>query len=140
MPDLIHDAMKWIDHNRYLAIAFVIGSGIVIAMFLSGCVPTATYDGQEHDAITLAAEGDKIAARHASEIAEYEAAAGVIGKKAERNKQINNVIGSLGTAVLSGTLTPQAGLAAGLQVITLLTAGGLVIDNKKKDKVIKIKS
>ena len=140
MPDIVHDVMKWIDHNRYLAIAFVIGSGIIIAMLLGGCVPTATYDGIEHDAITLAAEGDKIAARHASEIADYEAAGSIIANKTERNNQINEILGSLGTAALSGTITPQAGLAAGFQLMTLLGAGGLLIDNKKKDKVIIAKS
>jgi hypothetical protein len=50
--------------------------------------------------------------------------------------QVIETLGGIVTVAAGGTLTPATGIAAAIQLITLLALGGTVADNARKDTVI----
>jgi len=153
--DVLHKALKWVDHNRGVTAALVLA--ILLCVALVGCpVTTAslvtpdkdvTVTEFEGEVITLSAQLDKDAAaidasltQHNIDVEAFNQRVDLgqeeLTKKVELRTTVVNTIGGVGTALVSGTLTPQAGVAAVIQIATLLAAVGLGYDNRRKDKVM----
>jgi len=156
MKDGLHSTLTFVDHNRYVVI------GILLAMLLAAAVPgcqvtTAStllagekVTGDELAREVAVAESD-FAKRRAGLDAEatalnadieahnttVEAAEADLQRKAEFRASIIETVGSLGVAAAEGTVNPAAGVGAIVQLLTLGAAGGLLADNRRKDKVIR---
>jgi len=146
--DALHAVLNWLDHNRYLAI------GLLVAVLLSagivGCQPTTaslTTPGEkvtatelEREAVTVGADLAKRGASLEADVAAYNAALAAAAADIERQYAIRaaivETVGSLGVAAAEGTISPAAGIGAIIQLLTLGAAGGLLLDNRRKDKVI----
>jgi len=101
----------------------------------------------EGEVITLSAQLDKDAARIESDLTQHnidikafnervELGQDDINKKLERRATFVQTVGGVGQALISGQLTPQAGIAAVIQLVTLFGVVGLGYDNRRKDKRI----
>jgi len=157
--DILHKALKWVDFNRGVVCSMLLA--LLLCIGLVGCpittaslitpgsdVTVAEFQGE---VITLSSQLDKSAAAIDASLTQHnidvqafnkrvELGQDAINKKVELRTEIVAVIGGAGTALLSGTLTPQAGVAAVLQIATLFAAAGLTLDNRRKDKVIAAKT
>ena len=135
--DGLHSLLRAIDHNRWLVVALLIA--VALSGWLIGCVPkTASVldPGREVTAVELDREAVVIQARAEAELRQLELARADIQRQAELRAKIIEVAGSLGTAAVAGQISPAAGIAAVIQVLTLAAAGGAIADNRRKDKVI----
>jgi len=136
--DGLHGVMKWADHNRWLAAALVVACLVCVGFV--GCQPKTqsvlnppqkvTHDVLQREAAVV--ESDYTAKLKAFEIAQAD-----LERQYALRQQIVGVVGALGTAAAGGGLTPVAGIAGAIQLLTLAAAGGLAMDNRRKDKVIK---
>ncbi len=157
--DLWHAVTNWVDRNR--GVAFGLLLSVLACLCLVGCPITTTSlrdPGQkvtvaelEAEDIALTAGLEKRKVGIEADLASYnvdvhahnakvEAANADIERKAEWRAKIVETIGGIGTAAATGTLTPEAGVAAVIQLTTLFSALGLAYDNRRKDKVITAKS
>lgn len=157
--DILHSLTNWVDHNRGIVFALilsVLGSAVLV-----GCPITTqslinpsekvTVAELQSEDIVLTADMDKRKVQIEGLLGQYnvdveahnakiELAQAEIQRKAEMRAKIVEIVGGLGTAAATGSLTPEAGVAAVLQLTTLLSTIGLVYDNRRKDKLITAKT
>lgn len=154
--DVWHSVMKWIDYNRGKTVGLVVA--LFICVGLASCVPktlslvepgvkvtapelarevVVVKTELEKRAITLKADEEKYNADVTAANAKIEAAEGDIQRQVEIRTKIVEIAGGIGVAAMTGTVNPAAGAAAALQIVTLLVGGGAILDNRRKDKVIK---
>ena len=159
MKDGLHSTLKIIDHNRYAVIGILLA--VMVAATLTGCqVTTASTltPGEHVTADELSREVAVAEAGFAKRHADLEAGAGALNadidahnatvetarselqRKAEFRAAIVETVGSLGLAAAEGTVSPAAGVGAIVQLLTLGAAGGLLADNRRKDRVIQTKA
>ena len=162
--DLTHRVAKWVDHNRYLTLAVVLG--LVLAIGLVACQPTtvalagpqavagakvdlATFEAQIVSETMrlqgMRAEVDKGNALYNAEVAAFNARVDAgrkdLEKQAAVKAELISIAGGIATAAVSGgQITAAQGVAAGIQVLSALCVGGLLLDNRRKDQVIAGKS
>jgi len=139
--DGLHKALKWIDHNRYLSTALVVA--LLIAVAFAGCQPTTQSvlnPGEKVTAVELQREAAVIKADYKAKLKSLEVAKADLEQQYELRQQIVGVVGALGQTAAGGGLTPTAGIAGAVQLLTLAAAGGALVDNRRKDKIIKAKS
>lgn len=159
MPDLIHRALKAIDHNRY---AFV-GLALAVLMLCTawGCEMTASspHSGEQLTRRELTQEAAKVQAERQILLAETEAQIIALQKRIEAEVGLTEALfagyeSALADierkeAIVARTLGAMGTLAeqyAGPAVEPLLVAlglsggaaaGGLLLDNRRKDQLIK---
>jgi len=155
MNDGLHSTLKIIDRNRYAVIGILLAA--MVAAALTGCqVTTASTltPGEQVTADELSREVAVADAGFATRRADLEAGAAALNadieahntavdaaeselqRKAEFRATIIETVGSLGMAAAEGTVSPAAGIGALVQLLTLGAAGGLLADNRRKDRVI----
>lgn len=156
--DISHKILVWLDHNRHLALA--LGIALCLVIGLASCAPktgsllfpevrvsaaqldteviTVETDLQKR-AIEITALQEKYNADVAAANKRIETAKADIKSQKEMRIKLVEIAGALGTAAAAGTINPAAGIAAAIQVVTLLAAGGAVLDNRRKDKIITAK-
>jgi len=155
MNDGLHSTLTIIDHNRYAVIGILLAA--MVAAALAGCqVTTASTlaPGEKVTADGLSREVAVADAGFAKRRADLEAGAAALNadidahnaavdaaeselrRKAEFRSTIVETVGSLGVAAAEGTVSPAAGIGAVVQLLTLGAAGGLLADNRRKDRVI----
>jgi len=155
--DGVHSALKFIDHNRYAVIGILLAA--MVAAALTGCqVTTASTltPGKKVTAEELSREVAVAEAGFAKRRADLEAGAAMLNadieahntavetaeaelqRKAEFRATIIETVGSLGVAAAEGTVSPAAGVGAVVQLLTLGAAGGLLADNRRKDRMISL--
>jgi len=126
---------KAIDHNRYLAIALVIG--LVVCVAFVGCQPKvrslldpqATVTAEELQREWVQIEADFEAKAEEVEIAQAE-----LQRKAELRAKIVEIAGGFAMSAARGDPISAGAAVGGMMQIAAL---GLVWDNRRKDKVIK---
>ena len=154
--DVLHKFLKFVDHQRGLVIALVFGL-LVIGIF-NGCQPKtislidpsakvtaaqlererqAIVHGLEEDKMQLALAEDRYNAKVVAHNGALDGAQADLAQQAEFRLQLIEWVGGLATTVVSGAINPAQGVAAGLNLLTLLAAGGLGYDSLRKNKVIK---
>ena len=136
--DGLHSVLKWIDHNRGLAIG--LAGALLLSAAFAGCQPKTQSVLNPPEKVTgdvIAREAAIVEGDYAAKLAAFEVADADLQRQYELRAKIVEIGGALGTTALGGGLTPAAGLAAGLQLLTLAAAGGAVYDNRRKDKKIK---
>lgn len=153
--DPIHIAAKWLDHNRYVALGVGIAAGCMV--YLGACASTVkTPDGSVVDraglgrwAIDSEATFAKRKASLDAEIAAYNAdiegynqtVASLqleLDEKDAIRESLVNVAGGIVTSIASGGGVNPIGLATtGVTLLGLLGGGGALLDNRRKDKVLK---
>jgi predicted small lipoprotein YifL len=154
-PDTMHNVLKTIDHNRWTAVGILLAA--LLAAALAGCqirTPSLLTPGQKVTPVELTRETALADAGFATRRAELEAAAAALNAdiaafnaqaetaQADLQRQIDlrtrivETVGSLGLAAAEGTFSPAAGIGAMVQLLTLGAAGGLLADNRRKDRVI----
>lgn len=154
--DICHKVTNWVDHNRGFVGAILIG--VLLSVGLVACTPETESlimpseqvgaVALNREAITLQTDLEKRAIRIKADEAAYNADVAALNKRVEsaqtdiqeqqevRGKLIE-IVGGLGQVAVTGAVNPAQGVAAAIQIMTLLAAGGLVYDNRRKDKVIK---
>lgn len=153
--DILHSILKWMDYNRGLLISLAIG--LSASAWLVGCdVKTASIIDPTRDVTaaqldreitTLQGQLDKRAAAIVAMEADYNsdvtaANANIAAANADIEAQIQlrlkliEMAGGIGSAVASGGFTAPAAIGSVVQLMTLLATGGLVLDNRRKDRVI----
>ncbi len=153
--DRLHDLLKFVDHNRYAVIGFMLA--MILAAVMVGCQPMTastltpgekiTADGlarevalSEADFATQQASIEAQVTSLNAKIAAYNAIATAaesdLARQIEMRTQIIQMIGQAGVLAAEGALTPATVGGAAVQLLTALTAGGLLLDNRRKDGVI----
>lgn len=153
--DLWNRFLKALDHGRWKVAGLVLAS--VAAIWLVGCQPkttslltpdkvvTAKEMGREvvlvqkqldTEAVYLHAKIDDHNAKIAAANASIELAEADIAEQLETRRQIIEIAGGLGTVIASGGLTAPAAIGSILQLAMIGLAGGAVVDNKRKNKII----
>ena len=153
--DGIHSFLKFLDHNRYAVIGILLA--VLAAAALTGCAITTASTmtpGEKVTATELSREVAVAEAGFAGRQADLEAGAAVLNadieahntavydahaelqRKAEFRATIVETVGALGLAATQGAISPAAGVGAIVQLLTLGAAGGLLADNRRKDRVI----
>jgi len=142
------NAWKLIEHNRYTVIGILVA--LLSAAVFVGCdittesltTPGEKVDQVELDREIVTVEAD-LAKRQAALNADIEAHNAAVAtaqddlqQKAEFRATIIETVGSVGLAAAEGTASPAAGVGAFVQLLTLGAAGGLLADNRRKDRVI----
>ena len=139
--DMLHKALKWADHNRYLVAALVVS--LVVSIVFVACAPmtnSVLNPGTEVTAAQLQAEAATLKGDYAAKLKLLKLAQKDIEDQIAFRTQIVAIVGSLGEAAVGGALNPTVGLAAAMQLLTLSIAGGALMDNRRKDKVLAKKS
>ncbi len=153
--DILHSMLKWLDYNRGLVAALVLG--VIASAWLVGCDvktgsildPTrqVTPSQLDREITTLQGQMDKRASAIKTMEAEYNADVtaanqNIVAANADLDAQealrlkLIEIAGGIGTAVASGGFTAPAAIGSVVQLLTLLATGGLVIDNRRKDRRI----
>lgn len=153
--DGIHSFLKFLDHNRYAVIGILLA--VLAAAALTGCAITTASTmtpGEKVTATELSREVAVAEAGFAGRQADLEAGAAVLNadieahnaavdsarsdlqQKAEFRATVIETVGALGLAATQGTISPAAGVGAIVQLLTLGAAGGLLADNRRKDRMI----
>lgn len=135
--DGLHAVLKWADHNRFLAGLLVVALLGVLAF--AGCEPTTPSvlrPGEKVTTSQLQSEAAQIDADYEAKAKQLEIAYTDLQSQYAKRQQIVGIIGALGQAAATGGLNPAAGVAGAIQVLTLAAAGGLALDNRRKDKQI----
>ena len=142
--DIVHDAAKIVDHNRYTVLAIAVV--LALTWWVAGCssktlslVPDKAARGVKVTRPELQAELTTLYAELESQVASIEARAGAavadLDKQDTLKRNVAEAIPALAVAVgappsiisMLPLLLGAGGFAA---------AGGLKLDNMKKDKVI----
>ena len=135
--DILHKALKFADHNRYVVAGFVLALALMIC-FVS-CTPTTNsvlLPGEKVTVRELEREAVTIKSDYAEKVKLLKVAQEDIEEQIAFRTQIIGIVGSLGDAAVAGTISPTTGLAAAMQLLTLTVAGGALLDNRRKDKKI----
>ena len=142
--DLIHKALNWADHNRWLVAAAIIG--IALSVALIGCQATTqsvlhpdvqvTAAELDREALIVQTEAELALKKLEGQTQQLKLAKADIQRQQELRAQIVGIVGAVGTAAVEGAVSPASGIAAAVQLLTLLALGGSVLDNRRKDKVI----
>lgn len=153
--DILHSVLKWVDYNRGLVISLVLG--LIAATWMVGCDvktgslldPARQVTGAQLDReiTTLQEQLDKRSAAIKAQEAEYNAdviaananitaANADLEAQAQLRLKLIEMAGGIGSAVASGGFTAPAAIGSVVQLLTLLTTGGLLYDNRRKDRVI----
>lgn len=153
--DLLHTVVKWAEHNRWLVLSLVVA--LALSSWIIGCQPKTTSlldPDKQVPAATLEREAVVIEAGLAKQVAtlrqleaaynadvvkmnaSIEMAQADIKRQVELRLKFIEVLGGIGSAVASGGLTAPAAVGSAVQVLTLLAAGGLAFDTRRKSKVI----
>ena len=139
--DGLHAVLKWADHNRWLATFLVLA--LLCAVGFAGCQPktqSVLNPPQKVTADVIQREAAVVESDYEAKLAAFEIAQADLERQYALRQQIIGVVGALGTAAAGGGLTPAAGVAGAIQLLTLAAAGGALVDNRRKDKVIKNKT
>jgi len=57
--------------------------------------------------------------------------------KDEKKAQVSAFLGGLATSAVEGTFSPIQAVTSGVSLAALLVGGGAMLDNRRKDKIIK---
>lgn len=139
--DVLHSIANWVDHNRWLA--FALALWVAVCIGFAGCAPktpSVLYPPKKVTVAQLDQEAILIQKDAEAKAAALEAARSDLQRQYDLRNQIIGIVGGVGQLAVSGTINPASGLAAGLQLLTLLGLGGAVLDNRRKDAVIAAKS
>ena len=127
--DILHSMLKWLDYNRGLVAALVLG--VIASAWLVGCDvktgsildPTrqVTPSQLDREITTLQGQMDKRASAIKTMEAEY---------NADVTAANQNIVAA------NADLDAQEAIGSVVQLLTLLATGGLVIDNRRKDRRI----
>jgi len=142
--DFVHKTLNWADHNRWLVAAAIIG--IALSVALIGCQATTqsvlhpetqvTAAELDREALTVQMEAELALKKLEGQTQQLKLAKADIQRQQELRAQIVGIVGAVGTAAAEGAVSPASGIAAAVQLLTLLALGGAVLDNRRKDKVI----
>ena len=160
--DMVHNALKWIDHNRYAVasvLVFVLAMGFVI--HLTGCQAmtaglVTTADGAapqvsrsefqrqalvgEKDFAVQRIELDAQIAAFNEEVRAFNerVAAGLddLQRQDEFKQQLLETVGLIAVSATEGTLNPAALVPIGIGLLGGALGLGTSADNRRKDKVI----
>lgn len=163
--DLLHEVLNlwlgvlrkgfaWLDYNRFLALGVVLA--VLTSAWVVGCEPRTrgltseqrvTLLELEREVVSLQEHLDKRAAEiRQSEVAYNAEVQGVnraielaeadLRQQVELRLKLIEVAGGLGTAIATGGVTAPTAIATVTQLLTLLAAGGLALDNRRKNAVI----
>ena len=136
--DGLHKVLKWIDHNRGLAV--MLCAALLVCLAFAGCQPktqSMLNPGERVTGDVIQREAAIVEADYGAKLQAFEIAKTDLQRQYELRAKIVEIGGALGTAAIGGGLTPVAGIAAALQLLTLAAAGGAVYDNRRKDRKIK---
>jgi hypothetical protein len=157
MRDSWHALLKWADYHRGVLAAGVIVTAL--AGYLVGCEPRTHSLISPGDSITasqLVAETQIVESnldrqrnelvREVSdfneEVARFneatEAAVVELQRQHELRQQITETIGGFASDAVEGRFNPISAISALVTLITVGTASGLMVDNVRKNRVIKL--
>ena len=156
---MIDKFMKWLDHNRYFALTILVST---IGLAYTGCGAVKTTSPTTGSALTGSELSMEFNQASAGLEEKYEANLGAIrelmnanesiirssdrmsedydvafddlrAKQEERSALFDSILGAVNTAV------PGAGAALGasLPILSPLILGGVIVDNRRKNGVIK---
>jgi len=135
------DLWKAVEHNRFaFGVPMVL---LVMALAVTSCEPRANSimePGETVSAAELQIEVVQVEADFEAKMQAADIGAAEIERKRLKRAKIIGVIGGVATAAAQGAVNPATGIAAGIQLLTLGIAGGVVADNRRKDKIIKAKT
>jgi hypothetical protein len=146
--DFWHGILKWIDHNRWVVLGMVL---TVMILLHAGCQSkTASIfnPDQEVTRQQLNAEGDRAQAeidvlwatlevKMDTYSSALEAGHDDLDAKDEKKAQVSAFLGGLATSAVEGTFNPLQAVTSGVSLAALLVGGGAMLDNRRKDKIIR---
>jgi len=156
MSDLVHIALKWMDHNRYLASGVVL-AGVTLAG-LAGCEPRAVspFDGQPATQAQLHAQAQAYQAQLETQLrsaeltyqqtlaqleadaAAHQAHAQAALEDIQRRKQaLMHVVESLAQITSAATGPSYASMiGSAVGIAGVLLGAGAAADSRRKDQII----
>ncbi len=148
--DIIRTITKGIDHNRWTVIGMVVGTlSAASILSLPGCQSktvgldgtTVTATQLDQQAIAVQADIQVRYQQLQKDIDEaneqLEVAYADIARQDAMKAKILELVSGVGGAIVNGTATPANTLPLALAGLSVFAAGGLRLDNKRKDIVIK---
>jgi len=132
--------LKLIDHNRY--VAGMLAIGLLMCLGFVSCqptVPSIITPGKVVTSDQLAREVQSVQSDYDAKLAAAELAKAELARKVAQRARLVEIASGVAQIAATGGLNPVSGAAAAVQVLTLLGLGGAVLDNRRKDKVIKAK-
>ncbi|HUV66053.1 MAG TPA: hypothetical protein VMW24_19310 [Sedimentisphaerales bacterium] len=126
----------WLDHNQGLAVAAVISIGLCV--FCYGCesrVASLTTPGQKVNRAELQVELQTEQARLSTQLDALQTKAAAKEQSLDKQDELKQGIAQIGLAVAQGGEINPVGIAVS---ILGLAGIGLAVDNRAKDKVIKV--
>lgn len=139
--DALHAVTKWVDHNRYVALALVFG--VLLSVGMLSCQPktgSLIEPGKKVTAQEFAREALVVEADVKGKLAAIEVGLVDLTAQYELRAKGIELLAGLGNLAATGGLNPTTAAGAVLQLLTLVALGGGVLDNRRKDKVIAAKS
>ena len=152
--DLWHKFLKFLDYERGKVVGVLMGIGIVVFVYGCGLEIRSPFTGKKVDRASFNVEvmnldtdlsAEKV--RIENQLALYNEAVNTRNAKTELGESEFKVqeeiratfiekVGGIAMAFASGTITPGAGIAAAVQLSTILGLGGAAVDSFRKNKKI----
>lgn len=129
--------LTWVEHNKATAIGLAIA--ISFCILFMGCQSKGNSIINPGEKVTLNelnSEVIQVQNEYDAKIAQAELSLKEIKRKDKLKAKAVNVLGSVAQLAIDGTLSPTTGLAAMLTLIGGAGGVGLVVDNRKKNKII----
>lgn len=152
MPDLLNGILRWLDHNRYTALAIILLGGLFFWTYgcqsstafrdpVSGTTTTVTRPELEQQVSAtwnqLLAEQARIEASMNALIQAGQAAEDELDRQDEQRQSIIQAFGGLIGDIAGGTFNPVQAVTGAVSLIGLIGGTGLLADNRRKNSLIK---
>jgi len=154
MTDVLHKALKWIDHNRYLVTAIVLSSVLIFGVVgchsaVVGPVSGKLVGRSQYDQEVLTVVGELEAERQAalSSVEAFNVRAETVQRQIEAGYdeldrqdkirgEILQTVGGVITEAAQGRLDPVNVATGAMTIAAALLGIGAVADNRRKNAVI----
>ncbi len=147
--DWFHSMTKWIDYNRGVVVGIILT--VVFVAIMAGCqitTPSPVNPGTQVTAAELQIEATAAISRLDKQQAVLDAEREALAEglavaeadlqaKTEQRQALIEGVAGIGTMVAEGSVSTPSIIGAVTQLGLLLVGGGAMLDNRRKDTVIK---
>ena len=148
MKDWLHSILKWLDHNRYVALGMA--SSVTLTVWLSACTSTTTgLDGEQQVTrsqlerqiakarFDVAADMATIQSKAETLVELGELGVSDLDRQDAIKRQVIATFGAVAADAANGNVSPLGAINAAVTFASLLIGGGFAFDNRRKDRKIK---
>lgn len=136
--DYLHDFLNWVSYNRGAAVGVV--ASIAVSIYMLGCEPQTVSildPSKKVTACQLEREIVTIESDYAEKVKIAELAKKDLEEQFAFRAKLVELAGGVGNIVASGTPSTGGVVGSLVQIISLIGAGALFYDNRRKDALLK---